>query len=145
MNRIEIRGIELAMENAGAGMHGLPLAGVNDFAVAHAIAVLELPGEHVSEDFHVAVRMGAEPAGRRHAVIVDNPQGVKVMVLRIDVVAEGKRVPAVEPVEPRCAAIGSFADREHVKHPERPPETIGGIQGYPGRRAALLTPPMPEP
>src|SRR5690348_6716353 len=67
--------------------------------------------EDVGDDLHVAMRVRREALTRRHAVVVDHAQRAKAHVVRVAVFAEGKRVPAVEPVEARAAACGGARRR----------------------------------
>ena len=54
--------------------HALNIAGVDDRPIAHAVLVLECTVEHVTDDLHVVVAMGREPAVRCDRVIVDHAQ-----------------------------------------------------------------------
>ena len=87
-----LRGVELAVAHAGAGAHALDVARPDDRAGAHAVLVLERALEHVGDDLHVAVRVGAEPAARRDAIFVDHAQRAEAHVRRIVVVGERERV-----------------------------------------------------
>src|SRR5262249_24351194 len=56
-NRLGLGRIELSMPYARPGRHALDFAGLNDRAVAQAIPMFELAGQHVRDDFHVTMRM----------------------------------------------------------------------------------------
>ena len=56
--------------------------------------------------------VGNPPPGR-DAVVVDDPQRAELVVLRVVVIAERERVPAIEPAEIRDAALGSLSNRQH--------------------------------
>ena len=114
VNRLRLRRVELAVRDAGPRVHRLPLARVDHLAVAHAVAVLQLAGQHAGEDFHVAVRVRGEPAAGRDAVVVDHAQHAEVVVFWVFVVAEGERVAAVEPAaELGGAALASLSNGQH--------------------------------
>jgi hypothetical protein len=71
--------VELAVAHAGAGAHALHLAGQDGRAIAHAVLVRQRAVEHVADDLHVAVAMGAEAGARGDAVFVDDPQVAQPM------------------------------------------------------------------
>ncbi|MNL62498.1 hypothetical protein D3C87_1865240 [compost metagenome] len=54
------RVVELAVLHAAAGAHHLHVAGDDHRARAHRILVCQFAFEHIGEDFHVAVAVGAE-------------------------------------------------------------------------------------
>src|SRR4051812_44725667 len=70
--------------------------------------------EHVRDDLHVAMRMPREAAACRHKVFIDHTQRAKSHVRRVAILAERKRVIAIEPVPPRAPALTAVADRDHV-------------------------------
>ena len=76
--------------------------------------MLERALEHVGDDLHVAVRVRAEAAAGRDAVVVDDAQRAEPHVRRVVVVAEGERVPAVEPTDARAPALGAATNLDHV-------------------------------
>ena len=53
--------------------------------------------EHVGDDLHVAVRVGAEALAGRDAVVVDHAQRAEAHVLGVVVVGEREGVVGVEP------------------------------------------------
>jgi hypothetical protein len=87
--------VELAVLHASAGTHALHVAGRDALHVAHAVLVRQLAVQHVADDLHVAVAMGAEAGARRDAVFVDDPQVAPAHVGRVVVVGEREAVPAV--------------------------------------------------
>src|SRR5262245_52881533 len=113
MDRLVLRGVVLAVTNAGAGAHALHLARSDHRAVAQAIAVLQRAVEHVGDDLHVAVRMRTKPSARRDAVIVDHAQRAEAHVRRVVVLAEGKRVSTVQPWQPGPTPGTSAANVDH--------------------------------
>ncbi|MCY1542112.1 hypothetical protein D9M68_778390 [compost metagenome] len=97
--------VELAVHHATAGAHALHVARRNGFDVAHAVLVREFAREHVADDLHVPVAVGAEAGAGRHAVFVDHPQVAEAHVGRIVVPREGK---AVERAQPAMVGITAF-------------------------------------
>src|SRR5947209_6316078 len=66
--------VVFAVAHARSRAHALHVAGNDGRAVADRVLVPQRALEHVSDDLHVAVAMGAEPGARLHAVFVDYPQ-----------------------------------------------------------------------
>src|SRR5262249_9454845 len=99
------RGVPLAVQDARPGAHALELAGPDDRAVAHAVAVLELALQNVGEDLHVAVTVGPEPLPRPDAVLVEDAKLTEAHLVGVVVFVEGERVVAVQPVEEGPAAL----------------------------------------
>src|ERR1700712_4329646 len=97
MRRLAWRSVELAMLHAGPGAHVLELTGPDDARAARAVAVSEGAGNDIADDLHVAMRMGGKPRAGRDMVLVDDPQGAELHVLRVVVIGKGKGVPGVEP------------------------------------------------
>src|SRR5919197_6476974 len=54
---IGFRGIELAVQDAGAGAHSLGIARTDDGPVPQTVLVLQCPLEHIRDDLHVAMWM----------------------------------------------------------------------------------------
>jgi hypothetical protein len=97
VDQLRLGGVELAVGHAGPGGHALHIAGLDDGAIAHAIAVLEAPLDDVREDLHVAVRVGAEAAAGLHPVLVDDPELAEPHEAGVMVAGEGEGVVRVEP------------------------------------------------
>ena len=85
------------MLDAISGGHVLELACLDDTAVAHGILVFQFPRNDEGEDFHGAVRVGAEALSGCDLVIVDNAEGAKTPVVGMVVSGEGKGVVGIEP------------------------------------------------
>ena len=64
MHWLALRGVELAVADAAAGAHALHVARADGRAVAHRVLVRELAGQHIADDFHVAMAVGAETRPR---------------------------------------------------------------------------------
>src|SRR5215470_1923023 len=99
MDRFGTRWIEFAVPNARAGGHTLNIARTNDGTGAQTVFVFQGAANDVADDFHVAVWMRAEAAARGDTVVVNHSQGAEAHLTRIVVIAEGKRVVTVEPVD----------------------------------------------
>src|SRR5579872_5262319 len=97
MQRLRWRRVELAMRNAGARAHPLHIARRNHAARAEAVAMLDRAFQHISDDLHIAMRMGAEALARRDMVVVDDSQHRKSHLARVLIFTERKSVAAVEP------------------------------------------------
>ena len=71
------------------------------------------PDENVGHDLHVAMGMGLEAAAARNDVFIDDAQRPETHMIGIAVIAEGKCVTAVEPVDfrltPRSSALRSVS------------------------------------
>src|SRR5271165_3300171 len=113
MRGLGIRGVEFAVGHAGARAHVLDVAGLNHRAVAHAVLVSERAFKHVSDDFHVAMRMRGETAAAGNAIVVHDPQGTELYVLRVVVSGERKSETAVEPAVIGVAAVLALTDVNH--------------------------------
>ena len=70
-------------------------------AITEPVPMLSLcssfAGEHVGDDLHVAVTVGAEAHPRLHAVLVDHAQRAEAHVVRVVIVGEREAVKRVEP------------------------------------------------
>jgi len=77
------RVVELTVHHAAARTHSLHIAGGNALDVAHAVFVRQLTGEHIADDFHVAVTVRAKTCARRDAVFVDDAQIAPTHVGRV--------------------------------------------------------------
>ena len=73
----------------------------------------ELPREHVADDLHVAVAVGAEARARLHAVLVDHAQRAELDVLGIEVIGEREAVLRLEPAVVGVAALVAASDLVH--------------------------------
>jgi hypothetical protein len=107
------RGVALAVQHAGAGGHALQLARGDGRVVAERALVPQRALQDPVDDLHVAVAVGLEAAAGSDAVLVDHAQGAETVVRRVEVLAEGEAVPAVEPVDFSAAALGRGPEGEH--------------------------------
>src|ERR1700730_10028224 len=113
VHRLGLRVVEFAVANAGACRHDLHVARPDHRPGADAVLVLERAFEHVGNDFHVAMPMSPEPLAGADPVFVDHPQRPEAHLLRIVIVAERERVPAVQPPEIGSAAFCSMSYADH--------------------------------
>src|SRR6185437_12853396 len=72
--------------------------------------MLELAAKHVSDDFHVAMRMCAEALAGHHEVVIDDAQAAVAHPFRVVVVGETERVVTVEPAVIGVAPFICFAN-----------------------------------
>jgi hypothetical protein len=97
--------IGFAVTDAGARGHELHVSVANDAAGSERVFMAQLPVQHVGEDFHVLVRMGAEAHARRDEIFIDHAQSAEAHVLRIIVIRKGKRKVGVQPAVIGVTAI----------------------------------------
>jgi hypothetical protein len=115
-----LRVVELAVAHAGARGHALDVArhdhagvGGAGGSVAHAVRMGQSAIEHVADDLHVAMAVGAEALSGRDGVVVEHAQVAEAHVRRVVIVGEREAVMAVEPAMVGMAAVLSLAKREH--------------------------------
>jgi len=84
--------------------------------VAHAVLVLEGTFEHVADDLHVAMPVGAEALTGRDAVLVDHPERTEPHVGRVVVIGEGEAVAGVEPPVAGVASVLALPDGHHDRN-----------------------------
>jgi hypothetical protein len=89
--------IVLRVPHSTTGTHVLHAAGADDPVAADAIPMLELTGQDVGDDFHVAMRMGRESFARDDSIVVEDAQRAPIHVLRIVIVRETERVARPKP------------------------------------------------
>src|SRR6266478_176417 len=109
------RRIELAVANARPGRHALHFARLNHRSGAQTVLVLQRSFKNIGDDFHVAMRMHAEAAAGADPVIVDDAETAKTHLGGIVVIGEGKRMPAVQPIEPGLPPLVSRSNAYHDK------------------------------
>ena len=117
MHRLHGRWIELAVPNAGARRHALDIAGANDRAGAQTVAVLQCAADDVGDNFHIPMRVHAEPLAGAHEIFVDHAQRAEGHVAWIVIIAKRKRMPAIKPIDFGGAPLGRFADGNHCGFP----------------------------
>ena len=105
--------VELAVLHTGTGAHALHVTRRDALDVAHAVLVRQLAAEHVADDFHVAVAMGAKTPARSNPVFIDHTQIAKPHVCRVVVAGKRKRVKRLEPAVIGIAAFGGTALGDH--------------------------------
>ena len=106
--------VELAVHHAAAGAHALHVAGRDALDVAHAVLVGEVALQHIADDFHVAVPVGAEAGTRRDAVLVDDAQVAPAHVGGIVVTGERKAVVGLQPAVIGIATFLGLAKGQHA-------------------------------
>ena len=113
MRGVGVRGVEFTMRNAGSRAHVLNVAGLDDGPVAHAVLVSQRAFENIGDDFHVTMRMRGETATPGDAVVIHDPQGAELDMLRVVIIGERESEAAVEPTVVGMAALVAFADKNH--------------------------------
>ena len=102
-----------AVKDPSASGHALDLARFNDGAVAHAVAMLQRPGKHISDDFHVAMRVHVKAGAASDAILIDDSQAAKPHLLRVVVIRKRK---SVETVEPAVLGVPAFVRPSNLNH-----------------------------
>src|SRR5947208_3175541 len=74
MHEVAVGGVVFAVAYARARAHALHVARADHRSGPDRVLVGETTFEHVTDDFHVAVPVGAETLARLHAVFVDDAQ-----------------------------------------------------------------------
>src|SRR5262245_56783687 len=108
-----VRRVVRAMEHASPGAHPLHIARPDDRAGSHRVLVLEGAFEHVADNLHVAMAMGAETPARLYAVFVDHPERAEPHVLRIVVIGEREAVIGPQPAVIGVATLARFPQCQH--------------------------------
>ncbi len=112
------RWIEFAVQDARARRHMLQFTGTDHRAGAHAVAVLQRSIQNPRQNFHVAMRMHAEPLSRRDDILVQHSQRPELHMLRIVILIERKCESAVQPRRACCVRARSLGlDLNHVFSP----------------------------
>ncbi len=75
----------------------------------------EFTREHEGENFHVAMAVGAEALAGRDDIVVQDAQRAERVVLGVNVLAEGKGVAAVEPVDLGEATLVGRTEGAHER------------------------------
>jgi len=89
--------VELGVAHTRTSAHALHIPGGNAFDIAHVVLVGQIARQHVADDFHVLVSMGAKTGARRDPVLVDHPQIAPTHKLRVLVSRKGKTVKRLQP------------------------------------------------
>lgn len=110
MGGLAAGGIELRLGDARASTHELDLARLDLAAVAHAVLVLQRAPDHVTENFHIAMRVGGKTATWCHVILVDHPQAAEAHLGGIVVIGETVGMMALEPAMVGMAALDGFAN-----------------------------------
>ena len=113
MDRLPGGRVGFAVAHPGAGGHPLDIAGAEDRALPHAVGMGEGSRNDIADDLHVAMAVGAEAAAGLDPVLVDDPEGAELDMVRVVIVGEGEGVPAVEPPMVGVAPLGTFAKNDH--------------------------------
>jgi hypothetical protein len=94
--------------------------------------------QHVGDDFHVAVRVGREASAGVDSVFVDDSQMTEAHVLWIVVVAERKRMAAVQPIGSGASPLIAASNSDHVASLSFHMNKMGNAQRHPEVAGAVL-------
>jgi len=89
--------VELAVAYTSACTHALYIPGRNGFHIAHAVLVGQFAAQHITDDFHVLVAMGAKPGTWGDTVFVDDPQVAPTHMGWVVVTRKRKTVVGLQP------------------------------------------------
>mmetsp|Transcript_9374 Transcript_9374/g.28263 ORF Transcript_9374/g.28263 Transcript_9374/m.28263 type:complete len:202 (+) Transcript_9374:492-1097(+) len=89
--------VELRVHHSCSSTHVLNRTSSEAFDRAHRVPVAQLPLDDISDNLHVAVRVGAKTSRRLHQVIVHDPEAAKVRLSR-HVLRKVEVKPRLEPV-----------------------------------------------
>src|SRR5262245_65480516 len=106
--------VVLTVAHARSRAHPLHVAGNDRRPVAERILVPERTLQHVADDLHVAVPMGAETGPRLDAILVDDSQRPVAHVLRVVIVREREAVIRLQPAVVRVPAVARAPDLGHA-------------------------------
>ena len=115
------RMVELAVLHTAPGAHALNVAWRDALHVAHAVLVRELAGQHIADDFHVAVAVRAKAGAGCNAVFVDDTQIAPAHVLGVKVAGKRKTVERLEPAMVGIATVARSPDCQHTASPKTAP------------------------
>src|SRR5262249_34663643 len=113
VRRLRVGRVELTVAHPCAGTHPLHVTGAHDRAHAGTVFVRQLAFDHVGDDLHVLVPMGAKAHARCDVVLVDHQQVAESGVARIVISVEGERVMAIEPRGLSCPTLVRLSYRYH--------------------------------
>jgi len=80
--------VELAVAHAAARAHALNITRRNAFDIAHAVLVGQVARQHVTDDLHVTMAVGAKAGARGDAVFVDDAQIAPAHMGRVEIVGK---------------------------------------------------------
>ena len=75
--------VELAVLHTRARAHALHIAWGYALDVAHRVLVRQIAREHVADDFHVTVAVGAKASAGGDAILIDHKQVAKAHMLGV--------------------------------------------------------------
>ena len=112
------------MAHAAAGAHALHVSRPDRGAGADGVLVRELAFEHVADDLHVAMPVGAEALARRDAIFVEHAQRPELDVVCSSKYSANEKLwydfePAMVGVAAILAASGDFHGTRLYRFTER--------------------------
>ena len=97
--------VELRVTHTRARAHALHIPGGNAFDIAHVVLVGQIARQHIADDLHVLVAVGAKTSARRDPVFVDHPQITPAHELWVLVARKRK---TVKRLQPTVVGVASF-------------------------------------
>src|SRR5690242_19767442 len=96
MDFLVLGSIEFTMLYLRAGTHALHTARADDRTGTHAILVRERSFQHITDDLHITVAMGAKTAAGLDGIIIDDAQCSELDVFGIMIIRERKTVAGIQ-------------------------------------------------
>ena len=112
------------MHDAGTGTDALHFARFHDFMAAHAVLVFQRTGNDIGNDFHIAVRMQAEPFSDSHPVFIDHAKGTETHIAWVVIVGKRKRMVRLQPAMVGIAPVLRISDGNHIQSFSKKTETV---------------------
>ena len=94
------------MSHSGSRTHQLDFAGLQLTTITHAVLVPDRPGDHIAENFHIAMGMGRESCTGSDLILIDHPQAAEPHVRWIVIIGEAEAVIGIQPTVVRVASFG---------------------------------------
>src|SRR5712664_1998766 len=113
MHRFGCGRIRLAVPDATAGAHALPVARQDHRPRAQAIFVFELAGKDIGDDLHIAMGMSGKPAFGRDPIFVNDAQRAETHPFGVGIVAKAKRMVGFQPAVIAAATLIAASDANH--------------------------------
>src|SRR5207244_2036680 len=108
-------------------------AGPDGAAAAGGIFMGDGPAQNVGDDLHVAMGMGRKSGAALDPVFVDHAQRPEAFMGRIVIIAEGKGVAGLQPVDLGVAAFIRASDGDHFRFLSMASQTSAAMSAPPKR------------
>ena len=113
VRRLPLCVVVFTVHHTGASRHALHLAGVDGLHIAHAVFVRETALQHIADNFHIPVRVGAKARAFGNAVLVNDAQIAPAHVQGVVVPRKRKAVKGLQPAVVAKTTLFGFAHLNH--------------------------------